>query len=215
MTIPLNPTVSPSPAFARPAGAQSGGSSEGLGWLLDNFRAEVPGIRAAFLVGRDGLVLAASGLTTDEADHAAAATASTFSIAGAAGKIVSPCLGAVQQIIVEHDAGYTIVMRTPDQPHDIAAESASNTTRDPLAPQAGDAAVGCVLGVLAGPDAQTRLIANGMSTLIESVARHMVIAIRTSTSSAANTETAPWRVSTTHVFRDGAGQQDKGAGDEQ
>ncbi|WP_030169940.1 roadblock/LC7 domain-containing protein [Spirillospora albida] len=174
MTIPTTSAALSSTALAGSgvASAPASASREGLGWLLEDFRAQVPGIKGAFLVPRDGLVLAAVGLTTDEADHAAAVAAALYSAGGAAGKITSPPVGEVQQIIVQHDAQYLILMNTPDQHPDAPAHATEAGTGRP-------AVVGCVLGVLAGPDAQTGLVADGMAMLIASVARHLVTATRT------------------------------------
>lgn len=171
MTIP--PTSATPAVSSEPVGTPR----EGLGWLLEDFRTQVPDIQGAFLLSRDGLVLAAAGLTVDEADGAAAVAAALYSAAAAAGKITSSLGGAVQQIIVEHDAGYMILMNTPDQHPDASAH-------EPGAGSGGPAVVGCVLGVLAGPDARTGLVADGMAMLIESVARHLVTATRTNAPSA-------------------------------
>ena len=115
MTIP--PTSATPAVSSEPVGTPR----EGLGWLLEDFRTQVPDIQGAFLLSRDGLVLAAAGLTVDEADGAAAVAAALYSAAAAAGKITSSLGGAVQQIIVEHDAGYMILMNTPDQHPDASA----------------------------------------------------------------------------------------------
>ncbi|WP_171069058.1 roadblock/LC7 domain-containing protein [Actinomadura geliboluensis] len=182
--------------------ASAGPSREGLGWLLEDFRNQVPGITGAFLVPRDGLVLAAAGLSTDEADTAAAVAAALYSAGGAAGQITSPPAGDVQQIIVEHDTQTLILMNTPDQHHDAAAQAAE---AGPGAAGSG-AVVGCVLGVLVRPDAQTGLVSHGMTMLIESVARHMVTAARTASGAGAPAP-AP--------SGDGAGLRSEGRGDEQ
>ncbi|OLT36362.1 hypothetical protein BJF79_31245 [Actinomadura sp. CNU-125] len=132
-----------------------------MGWLLQDFLAQVPGTQGAFLVARDGLVLAAAGLSADEADRAAAVAAALYSTGEAAGAITFRPAGAVQQIIVQHDTRYTILMSTPD--HHVESS----------------VAVGCVLGVLAGADAHTGLVGNRMAAMVVSVAEHMVTAART------------------------------------
>jgi predicted regulator of Ras-like GTPase activity (Roadblock/LC7/MglB family) len=207
MTIPPASAALPPTALAGPdvSSAPAGASREGLGWLLEDFRTQVPGIKGAFLVPRDGLVLAAVGLTTDEADHAAAVAAALYSAGGAAGKITSPPAGDVQQIIVQHDAQYLILMNTPDQHPDAPAHATE-------AGSGGSAVVGCVLGVLAGPDAQTGLVAHGMTMLIESVARHMVTATRTTSGAEAP---APENTGAPETTGDGTGLQSEGRGDEQ
>ncbi|WP_165966580.1 roadblock/LC7 domain-containing protein [Actinomadura sp. 7K507] len=182
-----------------------------LGWLLDNFRAEVTGTQAAFLLGRDGLVLAVSGLTTDEADVAAAVSAALYSAAAASGKITSLQDDDVQQVVVERNAGYTILMRTPGQHPDAPADRGTGAAGDLTAPQAERAVVGCVLGVLAEPDAHTGLVANGMATLIGSVARHLGTATRPSTPS---TDTLFTPENSSNAPVEAAGENG-GSGDEQ
>ncbi|MEU9019249.1 roadblock/LC7 domain-containing protein [Actinomadura sp. NPDC048394] len=213
MTIPPASAVSSSAAPVGPPVSRTpaGEPGQDLGWLLDNFRVEVPGIQAAFLLTRDGLVLAASGLTTDEADHAAAVAAALYSPAAAAGKITSPHRGDVQQVIVEHDDGFTILMNTPGQDLGLPADRGPTVVSNLPTPQAGPAVVGCVLGVLAGPDAQTGLVADGMAMLIESVARHMVAATRTSTPGA---DAAAAAIPTPNAPGEGSGRGEGGRGDE-
>lgn len=210
MTIPPSSAASSPAAPAGPAVSRTPAGEPGLGWLLDNFRGEVPGIQAAFLLTRDGLVLAASGLTTDEADKAAAVAAALYSAAAAAGKITSPHRGDVQQNITEHDAGFTILMSTPGQDPGLPADRGPTVVSDVPAPQAGSAVVGGVLGVLAGPDAQTGLVADRMAMLIESVARHMVTATRTGAPSAGAASAVP----TTNGPGEGSRRGEGGRGDE-
>lgn len=213
MTIPPTSAVSSPTSLADPAVSSTlaGEPGQDLGWLLDNFLIEVPGTQAAFLLTRDGLVLAYSGLTIDQADHAAAVAASLYSPAAAAGKITSPHRGDVQQVIVEHDAGFTILMSTPGQDPELPVDRVPAVVSDLSAPQVGPAVIGCVLGVLAGPDAQTGLVADGMALLIESVARHMVTATRTSTPRA---DAAVSAIPTTNAPGEGSGRGDGGCGDE-
>ncbi|MEU8804799.1 roadblock/LC7 domain-containing protein [Spirillospora sp. NPDC048819] len=194
-------TIRPTSAAMPAPGPPVNGTSE-LGWLLEDFLAQVPGTQGAFLVARDGLVLTAARLTRDEADSAAAVASALYSAGGAAGSITSPPAGDVQQIIVQHATRYTILMSTPDQHPDLAAGAT---------PTSGPAVVGCVLGVLAGPDAHTGLVGDRMAALIVSVAKHLVTATRTGNSreDARGADTF-----TTDVPVEGAGSRDEGTGDE-
>lgn len=208
MTIPPPPTASPSTASpptalagsaaSSAAGGPASGTGEGLGWLLENFLTQVPGTQGAFLVSRDGLQLAAAGLTVAQADRAGAVAAALYSTAAAAGAIKEPSAGGVQQVIVQHDARYMILMSTPNQHQEPSA-----VVGDPLS---GPSMVGCVLGVLADPDAHTRLVGEEMTALIKSVAVHLVTATRTS---APSKDTPP-----ENAVTGGAGMGDEGSGDE-
>lgn len=200
MTIPPTPAVMPATVLAA-SGPPVNGTSE-LGWLLEDFLAQVPGTQGAFLVARDGLVLTAARLTRDEADSAAAVASALYSAGGAAGSITSPPAGDVQQIIVQHATRYTILMSTPDHHPDLPADAGLS----------GPAVVGCVLGVLAGPDAHTGLVGDRMAALIVSVAKHLVTATRTSTGTPEE-DIRGADTLTTDVPVEGAGLRD-GAGDE-
>lgn len=163
MTIPPTSATPPSTTHTGP-GMPANGKTRELGWLLEDFRAQVPGVQGAFLATPDGLVLAAAGLSADEADRAAAFAAALYSTGAAGASITSTPSGAVQQVIVQYDAQYAILMSTPDP----RPERPGRTT-----------AAGCVLGVLAGPDTHTGLVGDRMTALIVSVARHLVTDTRT------------------------------------
>lgn len=169
------------PTSAAPPVAASTGADDGLGWLLTDFVDRVPGTEGAFLASRDGLNLAAAGLTTDQADRCAALAASLYSLGRGAGEIKPPTGGQVQQILIQHDARYLFAMSARDQ-------NAPETVRQaPSNPHA----VGCVLGVLAVPDADTRIVAHEMAALITSVAEHLVTATRATTTATSMNDAGP------------------------
>ena len=137
---------------------------ERLGWLLSKFVERVTGVNGALLVSRDGLKMAVSGLGTDQADKAAAWTASLHSLARSAGSVSGSASGRFRQAIVEDDGVLVFVMSAD---HAIAGQAGDRT-----------ALVGSVLGVLASPGADPNTVGFEMSLLVKSVADHLVTATR-------------------------------------
>jgi uncharacterized protein len=84
-----------------------------MGWLLDNFVDQVPGIAHVVAVSADGLLIAGSrGLPPDRAEQLAAVTAGLVSLALG----VSQCTdgGGVLQTVVEMGGGFLFLMSISD-----------------------------------------------------------------------------------------------------
>ncbi|QXJ25848.1 roadblock/LC7 domain-containing protein [Actinomadura graeca] len=170
--LPAAPAALPAEPAAAAAGGVPGPGGD-LGWLLGELLTRVPAIEAALLVSRDGLRLAAAGMSDDDADIAAAAAASLCSVAGATGRINRRPGGSLRMVLVQHDAGWTFVMGTPGQQGLAAAPGEPDTV-----PEAAPELVGCALAVLAAPDADPGVIGHEMSALTRAVAEHLLIATR-------------------------------------
>jgi predicted regulator of Ras-like GTPase activity (Roadblock/LC7/MglB family) len=139
-----------------------------LGWLLEDFVARVPGVDGALLASRDGLKLAAVGLSENQADQTSAVVSGLYSLARGVGKIKGSSGGAVRQVLIEHDEVTFFVMSAGDGlPQGM-----------PMQPGSDPRTVGSVLAVLAAPDADPGMVGYEMATLIKSVAEHLVTATR-------------------------------------
>lgn len=165
------PQTSTPAAAGQASPAQADPAAGPLAWLLEEFLGRVPGAEGAVLVSRDGLKLAAAGLTGDRADTAAALVSGMYSLARGVGQITTPSDGTVQQVAIQHDARWLFIMSAADPASAGLMPGSPPVTADPRA-------VGCLLGVLAEPDAESGPIAYQMSTLIGSVADHLVTATR-------------------------------------
>lgn len=160
--------TSPLPSLT-PAEPQSGTGD--LGWLLDNFLEEVPGVDAAVLGTLDGLPLASAGLSAAQSAHLAAVATTQHSSGKAGGNITDPPGGDVQLVLVQLSRKNLFVM---------------NTQRD----QATAATVaGTLLTVLAARDTDTRMVGSEMTRLITSVARHLSTTTRSTADSDSNVGT--------------------------
>jgi predicted regulator of Ras-like GTPase activity (Roadblock/LC7/MglB family) len=84
-----------------------------MGWMLDSFVEQVPGIAHVVAVSADGLLIAASrGLPPDRAEQLSAVTAGLVSLALG----VSQCTdgGGVLQTVVEMGGGFLFLMSISD-----------------------------------------------------------------------------------------------------
>lgn len=92
---------------------QMSSEAAGFGWLLDNFVAQVPGVRHTLAVSADGLLMAMShDLDRTSGDQLAAIVAGLSSLTrGAARQLGS---GEVRQSVVETDAAFLILMTISD-----------------------------------------------------------------------------------------------------
>jgi predicted regulator of Ras-like GTPase activity (Roadblock/LC7/MglB family) len=80
-----------------------------LGWLINNFVQQVPGVAHTILVSSDGLPLARSrGFPVDRADQLAAVASGLTSLTQGASRCFDA--GGVRQMLVEMDHGYLFVM---------------------------------------------------------------------------------------------------------
>jgi len=80
-----------------------------LGWLINNFVHQVPGVAHTILVSSDGLPLAASrGFPVDRADQLAAVASGLTSLTQGAARCFDA--GGVRQMLVEMEHGYLFVM---------------------------------------------------------------------------------------------------------
>ncbi|MBA9002826.1 roadblock/LC7 domain-containing protein [Thermomonospora cellulosilytica] len=143
--------------------------SPGLGWLLQDFVQRVAGADGALLASRDGLQLAAAGLTNDQADALAAVMSGLYSLAkSGTDRIKGTSDGGVRQVVIEHNLACLFVMSADD----VLAPGAP-------VPAGTDARmVGCVLGVLAAPDCDPGVIGYQMAALLSSLPEHLVTARR-------------------------------------
>jgi hypothetical protein len=79
-----------------------------VGWLLDSFVAQVPGVEQAIGVSSDGLLMAMSSpLSRADADKLAAVVSGTTSLALSAGRLLDK--GPLRQVILELGRGYLLV----------------------------------------------------------------------------------------------------------
>jgi predicted regulator of Ras-like GTPase activity (Roadblock/LC7/MglB family) len=81
--------------------------SDDLTWLLKGLTEQIPGARSALLLSADGLVKAAHGLDTDDADHLAAVASGLHSLATGAGARFAG--GDVRQVVAELDTALLFV----------------------------------------------------------------------------------------------------------
>jgi predicted regulator of Ras-like GTPase activity (Roadblock/LC7/MglB family) len=125
------------------------GDGSDLDWLLADLTGRVPHARSAVLLSSDGLPAAAHGLDRDQADQLAAIASSLFSTARAAGRFDGS--DRVRQVVAELEASLLF----------IAA--------------AGD---GSVLAVLAGSEADARLVGYEMAQLVNSVRPFLATPVR-------------------------------------
>jgi len=84
-----------------------------VGWLIGDFARRVPGVAHGVVVSADGLLLAASpGLPADRADQLSAVTSGMVSLTNGGARCFEA--GAVNQTVVEMDAGYLFLMSISD-----------------------------------------------------------------------------------------------------
>ncbi|WP_307624254.1 roadblock/LC7 domain-containing protein [Streptomyces sp. V3I7] len=126
--------------------------SEDLSWLLNGLLQRVPHTRSALLLSSDGLVMAADGLETDDADHLAALSSGLYSLARSAGKRFDDG-GDVKQIVTELSTSLLFVSA---------------------------AGQGALLAVLAGAEADAAVLGYEMTMMVKGVRRHLGVAPRQS-----------------------------------
>lgn len=79
-----------------------------VGWLLDSFVEQVPGVEQAIGVSSDGLLMAMSSpLSRADADKLAAVVSGMTSLALSAGRLLDK--GPLRQVILELGRGYLLV----------------------------------------------------------------------------------------------------------
>ncbi|TMR30886.1 roadblock/LC7 domain-containing protein [Actinomadura geliboluensis] len=139
-----------------------------MNWLLQEFTGRVAGVTHAVLVSRDGLKMAVSGLDTAGADRAAAWMSSLHSLARSASTLIGAPDGGFRQVVIE-DAGFLVFVVSAD----FAAAAGPS-----LKSGAESGLVGCVLGVLAEPDADVGRVGYEIALLVKSVAEHMTTPTR-------------------------------------
>ncbi|MEV3927215.1 roadblock/LC7 domain-containing protein [Actinomadura coerulea] len=137
-------------------------------WLLQEFTSRVAGVTHAVLVSTDGLKMAVSGLDTDAADRTAAWMSSLHSLARSASTLIEAPDGGFRQLVIE-DASFLVFVMSAD----FAA-----ATGPSLQPGAESGLVGCVLGVLADPDADVGMVGYEITLLVKSVSEHLTTATR-------------------------------------
>ncbi|WP_028659293.1 roadblock/LC7 domain-containing protein [Nocardioides insulae] len=82
----------------------------GLDWLVEGLTQRTPDIAHAILVSAEGLPMASSsGFPSDRADQLSAITSGLTSLTQGAARCFSA--GAVQQMVIEMDGGYLVVMQ--------------------------------------------------------------------------------------------------------
>lgn len=80
-----------------------------LDWLVDSLVHRTPDVAHAILVSADGMPMASSAdFPTDRADQLAAITAGLTSLTQGAARCFAA--GSVQQMVVEMDGGYLVLM---------------------------------------------------------------------------------------------------------
>ena len=123
-----------------------------MGWLLSNFADSVAGIAHVVAVSADGLLLASSrDLPADRADQLAAITSGLTSLTQGAARCFAA--GGVQQMVVEMDGGYLVLMSVGE---------------------------GSSLAALASPDCDLGQVGYQMQLLIAQVATALTPQTRTS-----------------------------------
>jgi uncharacterized protein len=94
-----------------PAGAAV---QDQIGWLLEDFKSRVSGLRHAVALSADGIVLAAtSGLPRARATQLGAITSGLSGLAAGAAELFRS--GHVLQVVIEMDIGYLLVTRIDDR----------------------------------------------------------------------------------------------------
>jgi predicted regulator of Ras-like GTPase activity (Roadblock/LC7/MglB family) len=127
-----------------------------LDWLVADLVSRVPAIDRAVVLTRDGLLTAADGLTTEEAERLAAAAAAYLSLSSGVGREFAG--GTVRQTIVEMDRAFLFVMAIADS---------------------------SCLAVLADASADMGLVAYEMAVLVKRVGAHLAVGLRIADRSAA------------------------------
>jgi uncharacterized protein len=122
-----------------------------LDWLVDTLTQRTPDIAHAILVSADGMPMAASAdFPPDRADQLAAITSGLTSLTQGAARCFAA--GGVQQMVVEMDGGYLVVMAVGE---------------------------GSALAALAAPDCDLGQVGYQMQLLIARVATALTPASRT------------------------------------
>ncbi|MFD5469614.1 roadblock/LC7 domain-containing protein [Streptomyces sp. NPDC127105] len=143
----------------------TGGPTEDMAWLLNQFTATVPGVTHALLLSRDGLKLLTSEIHRDWADELAAALCGLASLAqnitGPIGKKAAP-----QQIIIEREDCLIFIQ--------------SAGTSDAFKGHPGNTrgTVDTVLGVITRPDAKVGTVGYETGRLVAQFAPYMVTPVR-------------------------------------
>jgi predicted regulator of Ras-like GTPase activity (Roadblock/LC7/MglB family) len=125
-----------------------------LDGLLSSFVSRIPGAQHALLGTGDGLKLAYTEQTVDEADTTAAAITGIWALARQQFKNAK---GGVRQVVVEHDAGYLFLMS---------------------AGMVNEAVLGTVLAVVTDPQADVGQVGHEMEKLIKGLDEHLIIQAR-------------------------------------
>ncbi|GAA2626731.1 hypothetical protein GCM10010411_74650 [Actinomadura fulvescens] len=163
------------------------GTDAHLGWLLRGSLDRTAGAQGALLASRDGVLMAAEGLALEHGEQLAAMLSGINSLASYLGKLPGnpdrpggP--GGVRQIIIEHEVCVLFVMNTGTGDHggDSGGMAALGGAggQDGAASSPRPRTVGCVLGMLASPDADPDGIGYAMAALISKVSEHLVTATR-------------------------------------
>ena len=91
----------------------TGPKMQNIGWLLNTFAYQVPGVAHVIAVSADGLLLASSqDLPFERADQLAAITAGVISLTDGAARAFDG--GPIRQTIIEMDGGYLFLMAVSD-----------------------------------------------------------------------------------------------------
>ena len=126
--------------------------AQNLNWLVSNFARSVPGVAHAIVVSADGLLMAVSErLDRARADQLAAVASGLASLTQGAARCFAA--GGVQQMVVEMDGGYLVVMSVGE---------------------------GSSLAALASPDCDLGQVGYQMQLLIAQVATALTPQTRTS-----------------------------------
>ncbi|MFF5019483.1 roadblock/LC7 domain-containing protein [Streptomyces sp. NPDC001165] len=128
-----------------------------LDGLLTDFIARIPGAQQALLGTGDGLKLAYTDQTVDEADTTAAVISGMSALARQQFKN-NP--GGLRQVVAEHDAGFLFLM---------SAGTASKSS------------LGTVLAVVTTPEADSGLVGYEMGVLITRLDEHLITQARRNT----------------------------------
>lgn len=124
--------------------------------LLEGLLRRAPGTTRALLGSGDGLKLAFTDQSTDDADSLAAVISGLYSLGRQQFKDTA---GGIRQVVVEHDGGSLFVM------------SAGAEFTD-------DRAVNTVLAVMATPDADPGQVGYEMDAFIRGLDEHLVVQAR-------------------------------------
>ena len=127
-------------------------ASQQLDWLVDNLIQRTPDVAHAILVSADGLTMASSAaFPEDRADQLAAITSGLTSLTQGAARCFAA--GDVQQMVIEMDGGYLVLMSVGE---------------------------GSSLAALASPDCDLGQVGYQMQLLIAQVATALTPSTRTS-----------------------------------